>query len=505
MTAAVLVALVAASLALRLGELGQPLWTDEGISIGIASHGLAAIPGLMVKDGSPPLYYMVLHVWMALFGKGEGATQALSLIFALATVPVGLWAGWSLFGRRVGWITAGLMAFSPFLSIYASETRMYTLLALLALLTTTAYLHVFAFDRPRYLPLFVAGMVANLYTHNWALYLALGLALGLVACIRRSPAPRIALRRATFGFGAVALAYLPWIPTLWAQARHTAAPWSVRPSARLAISTLADLLGDPQERVLVALTLTAGVTLVALLGRREVGSEHRAPAALVVIAAVTLAAGWISAQVKPAWSVRYLAVLLPAVLLLAALGLARSGARGLLAMALILLFWIQPLGRLTGVRQPLRRDRANDDRLAALVAPRLLPGDLVVAAQMEEVPVLRYYLGPAMRYADPTGVVADPTVADWRDASTRMADARPARWLQPLVESMAPGTHVYLVCRAASETPTLAWFVLMDARCADARAVLASEASLVPQAVDFSSVDDGGARFVGLFEKTGAP
>jgi len=498
-------ALVLMSLALHVEGLGQRLWMDEGISIGIASHRAAAIPGLMARDGSPPLYYLVLHVWMSVFGHGEAATHALSLLFALAAVPVGLWAGWSLFGHRVGWTAAVLMATCPFLGIYASETRMYTLVVLLSLAATTSYLHVFAFGRSRYLPLFVISLVATLYTHNWALYLAAGMAVGLVPCLRGASRAGEVWRRAAIGFGAVALAYLPWAPTLWGQARHTGAPWSARPSARLAISTVADLLGDPYERVLVALLLTAGIALVALLRNPAITSERRSVAALVTMVTVVLGAGWLAAQVKPAWSVRYLAVLLPAVILLAAVGLARSGSRGLVAMALILLFWAQPLGRLTGAHQPPRRDDANDKQLAALVGPRLRPGDVVLAAQMEEVPVLRYYLGPTMRFADPAGVVADPTVADWRDAPRRMAGAWPGRWIGPLVNSLAPGAHVYLVCRAATDTPALAWFVTMDARCVEARDALASDGSLHRQAVDFSSVDDGGARVLSLFEKGPGP
>ncbi len=249
------------------------------------------------------------------------------------------------------------------------------------------------------------------------------------------------------------------------------------------------------------LLLTAGIALVALL-RGPVGPEQRGIAALAVTTAVTLGAGWLAAQARPAWSVRYLAVLLPAVILLAAAGLARSGAQGLVAMALILLFWTQPLGRLTGAHHPPPRDDANDKQLAALVTPRLRPGDLVVAAQMEEVPVLRYYLGPAIRFADPTGVVDDPTVADWRNAPSRLAAAQPRRWIGPLVEGLAPGAHVYLVCRAATDTPTLEWFVIMDARCADTQEALAAEGSLHRQTLDFSSVDDGGTRVLGLFEKS---
>ncbi len=99
-------------------------WIDEGISIGIASQPIARIPELLTQDGAPPLYYVFLHVWMGLFGTSEATTHVLSLLFALATVPAALWAGWSLFGRRTGWVCAALAALSPYLAYYANETRM---------------------------------------------------------------------------------------------------------------------------------------------------------------------------------------------------------------------------------------------------------------------------------------------------------------------------------------------------------------------------------------------
>src|SRR4051794_23668457 len=126
--AGTLAVLVAASALLRTGSIAGPFWIDEGLSVGIASHSLTDIPGLLRQDGSPPLYYMLLHVWMSSFGSGEAATHTLSLLFALLAVPVALWAGWSLFGRRAGVVAAVLAAVNPVLSAYAQETRMYSLL-----------------------------------------------------------------------------------------------------------------------------------------------------------------------------------------------------------------------------------------------------------------------------------------------------------------------------------------------------------------------------------------
>ena len=60
------------SLYLRTRALGASLWMDEGLSIGIASQPFFDIPGVLRQDGSPPLYYLMLHVWMEVFGTGPG-------------------------------------------------------------------------------------------------------------------------------------------------------------------------------------------------------------------------------------------------------------------------------------------------------------------------------------------------------------------------------------------------------------------------------------------------
>ena len=172
--AVALVALVCVSLFVRTRDLHGPFWIDEGLSVGIASYPLSDIPGVLVQDGSPPLYYMLLHVWIALFGSGVEATHAFSILFALAAIPAALWAGWSLFGRRAGWAAAALAAFNPYLTIYAQETRMYAFLSFLSILTAAAFLHAFAFRRRGYLPVFAGLLIVMVYTHNWALFFTAG-------------------------------------------------------------------------------------------------------------------------------------------------------------------------------------------------------------------------------------------------------------------------------------------------------------------------------------------
>jgi len=169
-TAIVLTLLTAASAFARTRELSAAYWIDEGLSWGISSHHFFSIPHVLRQDGSPPLYYLMLHIWMKLFGTSEEATHVLSLIPAIATVPVGYWAGRSLFGQRAGWFTAGLFAFDTYLTTYAQETRMYSWMVLFSLIGSACFIHAFVFRRRRYLIGFGAAIALMLYTHNWALF-----------------------------------------------------------------------------------------------------------------------------------------------------------------------------------------------------------------------------------------------------------------------------------------------------------------------------------------------
>src|SRR3954470_22022888 len=205
--------LVLLSLLLRTRELGIGFWMDEGLSQGIADRPLADIPGVLRQDGSPPLYYSLLHVWMGIFGRSEAQTHIFSLVCALLTIPAAWWAGTGLFDKRTGWALAGLTAINPFLTSYAQETRMYALVILLGTLCTACFLHAYVFGRRAYRIPFGILLAALLYTHNWAFFYGLALVVVVGFVWRASEDRRVLLRDVALGFGVAALVYVPWLPT----------------------------------------------------------------------------------------------------------------------------------------------------------------------------------------------------------------------------------------------------------------------------------------------------
>ena len=448
-----LVALTLVSLLLRIGELNFYYWIDEAISVGISSHPLGQLPHLLREDGSPPLYYVLLHVWMQAFGHGEVATHWLSEIFALIAVPVAYWGGASLFGRRAGAYAAVLAAGVPFLTSYAQETRMYSLLALLSLVVAIAFVHAFVYRRRRYLPVFSVALAASLYTHNWALFLGLATFLAYLACVRVAPAPRRDLwRDGAIGFGIVAILFLPWLPTLLYQARHTGAPWALSPVVWSLSTAFYFIAGGRGATMTLALAAGFGFfatgTGLFTRGRRLIAlpapeSDRRSDAvaamALAILAFGTLLIAWLYAKTTPAWSGRYLAVVVGPLLVLVAMGLARARGLGVVALVAVCLFWV------LDPRPPSRDAKSNVASMAHVLNRYTAPTTLVLSTQPEQVPTLAYYMPQITHFGTPLGPVPDPRVVDWRNALEKFEGSRRHAVLGPMIRSLTPGQRVLLV------------------------------------------------------------
>ena len=448
--AAALVLLTGATLLIRTGILHSGYWIDEAITVGIASHDLDDIPGLLRLDGSPPLFYLLLHGWIVVAGTSEAATRMLPLLFALLAVPVSWWAGNATFGRRAGALAAAGAAGCPFLTYYAQETRMYSLVAVLSVLACASFVLAFVQGRRRHLWLLGIWLVLLLYAHNWALFLVGGMAVAWLWLWRHG---RVEARDGALLAAGVAVAYAPWVPSLVYQASNTAAPWAMRPSAINLIGIPGSLFG-----YLAVPLLAVGVIAALRRGRMPEGA-----ALLAGIAVVAATAAFLGSQLEPAWAARYFAVLFGPLLLALAAVLARGRGWTWLALAGVVGIWVA-----SGPAPA----KSNVRTVAATVAPELRAGDLVVCTQPEQVPVLYHYLPSGLRFLTPLGHVPEPQVADWLDGVERLRAGRAAQVLAPRIRHLAPGRRVLLVMPVYRKLSQAPWNRAVRARTREWRAWL---------------------------------
>ncbi len=111
---------------------------DEGIGRD-RPHPLSEIPGLLRQDESPPLL-LPGPPWVdgTLRDLGDGHA-CLSLLCSLVSIPVALWAGWSLFWPQGELVICRAGRLQPLPVSFATETKMYALVFLLALLAGSGY------------------------------------------------------------------------------------------------------------------------------------------------------------------------------------------------------------------------------------------------------------------------------------------------------------------------------------------------------------------------------
>ena len=115
---------------LRVFLLGSKgMWLDETFSVWLASHSVADMLQWMVKiDPHPPLYYLLLHYWIAHYGHTPYDVRLFSVLFGTITIPIIYLIGKRISGVVVGMAAAVILALSLFNIYFAQETRMYTFL-----------------------------------------------------------------------------------------------------------------------------------------------------------------------------------------------------------------------------------------------------------------------------------------------------------------------------------------------------------------------------------------
>jgi hypothetical protein len=254
-------------------------------------------------------------------------------------------------------------------------------------------------------------------------------------------------------------AYAPWLPNLLFQAAHTGAPWAERPSPLALLGVPGGLFGY------LAMPLLA----LAIYGARGRVRDD-AVRALVVIAIVAACGAWLSSQLEPAWSTRYLAVLFGPLLLALAATVSHGNRWTAAALVGVLAVWV------IGSSPPAK---SNVRTVAADVTPAIRAGDMVVSTQPEQVPVLYRYLPAGLVYVTPLGVVADPRITDWRDGLTRLRHGRAQRELEPLVANLVRGQRILLVTPLPTHRGRRApWLRAVRARTREWRASLQSDPRL---------------------------
>lgn len=372
--AACLAGIVGLGAALRFYGLGrESIWIDEALSVRLASVPLGQLVAATGLDGHPPLYFLLLHAWMALFGGSEAAVRSLSATLGVLALPVVHLLGRRLFGVAGGLVAALLLAVNSYHVYYSQEARNYSLLVLTTLLSWAAY------ERDRHWrthasgALYVAATVLMLYTHVYAgMVLMAQVGHGVYARLRHREEPA-GWGRFLVVNGAIAVCLLPWIGAPWTEMlRRQSDPR--RTGLKLARPSVAAIGTSFHQFAGSALLVCPLVVAVAVALYRGLRTGAAVTVGLLLWLTLPHAVPFAYSQVLvPVYITRSTIVTLPAFVLLAASSLAAlRGAGRVAAVAAcgLLAVWVQAQNY-RGVSKEQWRD------VAANVSEWARPGEVV--------------------------------------------------------------------------------------------------------------------------------
>jgi len=389
---ALLLLVTGVGLAIRLiPTVRWPLWLDESLTWSGSAATLADYLLWRHHPEHPPLYYMLSSLSLRLFGASEWALRLPSLLASVASIPVGYFFVRGALGRAAGLAFAALLAVDPVLVFQGHNARMYSLFALLTLLSLWLACRLCHRDAGwRGWLLLGAVIGAAIWTHNLGLLLWIAVPVGLL--LAAAFLPRGGMERRRWGRGALltATAGLLFTAPILLNAAHRAKSGLVSPDPQLLDATqvafgflrrMTDIYWLDQVAFL------AGIAGVVLLVRRRgplgwvMAALMSLTFAFVVVAALKRPEAGLAKYLIP-WRLCFLAGLS----YLTSVAVERRRSRGLALLALAVL--------VAGCLRHLPSAPDGAFRAGAMVRDlqgQLRPGDDVICYPAFVEPLCRFY------------------------------------------------------------------------------------------------------------------
>ena len=385
----------------------RTFWFDEGVSVAIARLDWSNFVRILWRrEANMSLYYLLLHFWLHL-GNSEFFVRTLSIVFALATIPVLYLLGRRLFDSGVGLIAAALLATNAYFVRYSQEARSYTLMLFLCVLSSLCFLKCLEDPSRRNRIVYILINALAVYAHFFAGLLVLTLLLSLHFLDRQGipEETRKDWRWITLAVSPIAV----FVVITGAGPLR----WIERPGAKELWDLALRLTGNGGWLLLTAYAaacLAALIPVARLAAKRVSRDVWRYRFLLLWLFFPVLLTVAVSFA-RPLFLPRYFFFCLPALVLLAASGLARLRSAWLLAPTFLFFFALSLRGTASYYQQDF--DLQRDDWRAAsrYLLTNARPGDaLLFHIAMGRMPYEYYHSLLGIAPSDP--VVLYPHHAD---------------------------------------------------------------------------------------------
>ena len=188
----------------------SPIGLDEPFSIFHAQMDLSDIVSHLKGGNNPPLYEIVLHFWIKIFGISPISVRFPSLVFSICTLFFTFKIAERISGTQDAFFAILLMSFSNYYIYFTHEARAYSLFLLLTVLLIYLVIRISEQKESKNAEFIAFGLVAALllYTHYFGLFVFIFQSLVLVLINRKE---RIVLLKFLFTFIGAIILFSPYI------------------------------------------------------------------------------------------------------------------------------------------------------------------------------------------------------------------------------------------------------------------------------------------------------
>ncbi len=392
--------------ALRFFQLsGSEIWYDEALSIfytkyffynlifeGINSESFFKFLFFYFKYNQPLPYYCILYFWLNFLGESAFWTRSLSVIFGTLSIPLIYHAGRFFYNRKIGLLSALLLAVSPFQIWLSREVRGYSFVLFLSLLLFASFINYRKQGRRSDWLLFILFAILSIYSNLLIILIIMPLLIFEIIHGRKIPAG--------LSLAILTLFAVPFITVVGPTLKYLNTNfWLPVPDARAVFLNLGNfILGftASAEQYFLGAFLAALLVFTGI----KLSAKNRKLLLLLSLSLLPLAIIFVVSQIFPVFLHRQLIMFSPFIYILiaAAVGIRPNRLRGITGAALFGLMSLSLINLYTDTMptgesfHPGVHPHKSLKPVIEMIRDTAKSDDIIAYSSPDTIPSMAYYL-----------------------------------------------------------------------------------------------------------------
>lgn len=261
---------------------------DEPFSIYHAQMDIISIIKLLSSGNNPPLYEILLHFWIKIFGISALAVRLPSLIFSCITVFYIYRFGIRYLNAKVAVYSSLIFIFSNYQVLFAHEARAYALLGMLSIMSMYYFMELVLFknslsnqpiNKQSYV-LFILSSILLIYSHYFGFFI---LIVQVLFILSNKNLLTTYWKQLLLIFGILVVLYLPNLFVLFNRFHDSSAngTWVIAPNGVKSIYNMLRLFSNAPVVAVSAILIFLSAIIKYLVNRKS--EANKLSAKLVVL------------------------------------------------------------------------------------------------------------------------------------------------------------------------------------------------------------------------------